>query len=345
MVMTTYLDLDEHFVHTVLDGRYRLVRFLGKGGMARVYEAQHEFLGTRVAVKLLHHHLAVSPEHRKRFLREAQSASMLQHENLVKVTDFGETEQGLTYLVMEYLEGQDLAQMLSRLGALSWPRARAILIQAAQALGVAHQYGVIHRDIKPANCFITPSVHRGLPDRVKLLDFGIAKLRDSSGPQPSLTGSGEILGTAAYLAPEVIQGEPATTQSDIYAFGITAYECLAGSPPFFGGTSIKILQDHVYEPPPPLRTLAPAVNRDVEHIILRALAKDPYDRYASIAEVEDALRNVTSRRPGRSHVPVPRHRTSSSAMTAAMAKPLTRREPPGFEARGPRRPPWDDQPG
>ncbi len=331
MVMTTYLDLDEHFVHTVLDGRYRLVRFLGKGGMARVYEAEHEFLGTRVAVKLLHHHLSMSPEHRQRFLREARSASMLQHENLVKVTDYGETPEGLTYLVMEYLQGQDLSQLLARVGPLAWPRARGILIQAAQALGAAHRYGVIHRDIKPANCFITPSLHRGTPDQVKLLDFGIAKLRDSCGSQPGLTASGEILGTAAYLAPEVIQGKPATTKSDIYAFGIMAYECLAGSPPFLGGTSIKILQDHVYEPPPPLRSAAPTVSREVEHLILRAIAKDPDERYDSIIDVEEALRNASPLRMGRPGVPAPRRRPSSSAMTASMTKPVARREHGCFE--------------
>ena len=182
----------------LLDGRYRLTRLMGEGGMGQVYEGMHETLDRKVAVKVLLPRYAFEPKFRERFLREAKAASKVRHPNVVQILDFGDTPGGSVYFVMEFLEGQDLATVLRQAGPLPWPRARHLLLQTISALAAAHERKIIHRDIKPANVFIEELGARR--DFVKVLDFGIAKIaadatEDSSLAQ-SLTGTGEVFGTA-----------------------------------------------------------------------------------------------------------------------------------------------------
>ena len=191
---------------TTLDGRYTLVRRLGEGAMGTVYVANHHTLGQPVAVKLLHPWLAAEPRHRERFMREARAASRIEHPNVVEIIEVGTTPEGAAYLVMELLQGHDLKAILRREGPLPWGRARHFLLQATAALREAHRQGVIHRDIKPANCFVCVA-DGGRPERMKLLDFGIAKLgEDPSASHSSSAGTrlhqtGELVGKLAYHAP------------------------------------------------------------------------------------------------------------------------------------------------
>jgi serine/threonine protein kinase len=277
---------------SVLDRRYRITRLLGEGGMGHVYEALHVVLDQVVAVKVLHPRYAYEERFRERFLQEARAASRIQHPNVVVIKDFGDTPEGSVYFVMEYLQGCDLGAELKEHGAMPWARARGILLQAASALHAAHVSRIIHRDIKPANCFLTRDEHTGGFDMVKLVDFGIAKVGGephAEGQDKKLTGTGEVFGTASYMAPEHARGEPLDARSDVYSLGVMAYEMLVGRVPFSGGNSIHVITRHLSEAPKPLRSHDPEIPEAVEALVLRMLAKDPGDRCASMVEVEEAL--------------------------------------------------------
>ncbi len=279
---------------TTLDGRYTLVRRLGDGAMGAVYVAHHHTLDHPVAVKVLHPWLAAEPKHRQRFMREARAASRIEHSNVVEIVEVGTTPDGAAYLVMELLEGHDLRAVLRRDGPLPWPRARHYLLQAVAALGAAHRQGVIHRDIKPANCFVCQADDGGL-GRIKLLDFGIAKLGEdpsashSSSAGKRLTQTGELVGTLAYLAPEFAEGKPASVFTDMYALGIMAYELLTGDVPFRGKNEFQVLARHLNEPPVRPRVLVPALPEAVEALVLTLLAKKPELRFESMDDVAQAL--------------------------------------------------------
>ena len=277
-------------VGSVLGGRYDVVRLLGRGGMGEVYEGTHRLLQKRVAIKVLSGQLAVDETQRLRFLREARAANLIAHENVVSILDFGDGDP--TYFVMEFLEGDDLHRLVSREGGLRWPRAQGLLLQMAHALGAAHARGIVHRDVKPSNIFVLPRV--GLPELVKVLDFGIAKVAGTGGETMGLTRTHELMGTVAYMAPEQALGERVDARTDVYSLGIVIYEMLSGKLPFTGTNSYKVLDQHVRTPPPRPTFVDPAIPPAVEALILRALAKQPADRFASMAEFAHAIASIGS---------------------------------------------------
>ena len=265
-------------------GRYRLRRRLASGGMGEVWVAHHPGIKRDVAVKILRYE-AGSPDAVHRFEREARATAELLHPNTIRVFDYGATEDGLWYYVMELLEGETLQQQVERLGPLPAPRAVHILDQAARALGEAHERGIIHRDVKPQNLFLTSM--GGEHDFVKVLDFGIAKvLEDVESP----TRTGLLLGTPSYMSPEVVLGNAADARSDVYALGAVLYFLITGSPPFGASDAGSMLAAHVHaQPEPPSTRLGKDISPDLEALILRALSKDPNDRYATASELAVAL--------------------------------------------------------
>jgi eukaryotic-like serine/threonine-protein kinase len=253
---------------TSLDHRYLLVRRLAFGGMGEVWEGVDSVLDRPVAVKILRAELADDDAFRRRFRAEARTASRVPHPGIASVYDYGETAvegRSLAYLVMELVPGEALSAILGREGALGTDRTLDVVAQAARALHAAHEHGVVHRDVKPANLLVTPD------GRVKVTDFGIARPDDHE----PLTATGQVMGTAHYLAPELARGRAATPASDIYALGVVAYECLAGRRPFEGDDQIGVATAHLSEEPPPLpETLAP----DVRALVAAAMEKDPQRR-------------------------------------------------------------------
>ncbi|MEM9460927.1 MAG: serine/threonine-protein kinase [Myxococcota bacterium] len=279
-----------------LDKRYRLTRLMGEGGMGQVYEGTHEILDHQVAVKVLLPRFAHDATFRERFLREAKAASKVRHPNVVQIIDFGDTPNNSVYFVMEFLEGRDLEEMLDESGPLPWPRAQPLLLQITSALAAAHEHRIIHRDVKPANCFVTHTQDE--QERVKLLDFGIAKITADPNDQgnsraKNLTGTGEVFGTARYMAPEQADGASNNDpRIDVYSVGVMAYEMLTGRVPFDGPSTFQILTKHVNDSPRPPRELNPQIPAEVEALILRALAKRPDDRFGSMAEMAHVIHEI-----------------------------------------------------
>ena len=279
----------------VLAERYKLVKLIGEGGMGSVYQAEHITIGRKLAIKVLAPEFGDSPEVVARFLQEARTASMLHHEHIVDVTDFGYTKQGLAFLTMEYLEGENLADLLEREGRLPWTRVRRVILQICRALHAAHEKGIVHRDMKPDNCF---RIKRGgNQDFIKILDFGIAKvISDGSltGRQekPKMaTEAGNLLGTPEYMAPEIARDQKADARVDVYSLGILMYELLTGSVPFKGSTFMAtVAMQMVDEPQPPsVRCPDASIPPPIETIILLALRKDPTERFQSVRELAEAI--------------------------------------------------------
>ena len=289
------LDSPERLVGRTMADRYRIERPIGSGGMGTVFLAEHVVIHKPVAIKVL------SPAHSRkraeveRFLREARAASRIRHENVVDITDFGNSREGLAFLVMEYLEGEDLATTSDREGALPWRRAVKIILQIAGALEAAHAQGVIHRDMKPENCF---RIRRGNdPDFIKVLDFGIAKIVDEvhDPDQPSSTNSG-LLGTPEYVAPELVRGLKPDARVDIYATGVIFYRLLTGKLPFQGESFMATLTAHLMEEPTPPSQVAPEaqIPAEIERVVLRALAKDRDQRFFTISEFIAAVQQAAA---------------------------------------------------
>lgn len=277
-----------NLVGRVFGGRYEVIRLLGRGGMGEVYEGNHRLLNKRVAIKVLGASLAADENQRKRFLREARSANQIDHENVVQILDFGDDEP--TYFVMEFLDGEDLHALVDREGGLRWTRARGIILQIAAALGAAHARGIVHRDVKPSNCFVLR--RGGRADFVKVLDFGIAKVSDGSGSATGLTRTHELMGTVAYMAPEQALGDDVDARTDIYALGVVLYEMLSGKVPFTGTNSYKVLDQHVRTPPPPPQFVDATIPAAIAPLILKALAKNPADRFQSMDELAHAVASI-----------------------------------------------------
>ncbi len=297
-------------------GSYRVDRRLGAGGFGAVYVATHVRTGRRYALKVLRPDRAlVSPDARERFRREAKALSGLGHIGIVAVHDYASSE-GIDYLVMDLLEGEDLAQRLARRGRLPFAEVQTMVAAIAEALHAAHQAGIVHRDLKPANVFL--AVMRGEGERPVLLDFGLAK--DVDGPMDSLTGSGEALGTPAYMAPEQASAKPVDARTDVYALGALAYEMLAGRPPFVGGSAASVLLKVMTEPPTPLPDDV-EVPSFVPAALERALAKDPADRFESTLAFRDALtlREEGPVYPPTRSMPTPETRPSLRPMPAAQS--------------------------
>ena len=273
-------------------GKYQIVRLLGSGGMGAVYEGRHTEIGKRVAIKVLGPSIAAIPGARARFLREAQLTSKVRHPNIVDVTDMG-NEGGQAYLVMEFLEGEDLSQRLARVGPIAPVDLAEVMVPVCSAVVAAHQAGITHRDLKPQNIFLAAGPH-GVQSKV--LDFGISKGTDQLGAG-TLTGTGAMIGTPFYLAPEqILDGKSAGPASDQYALGVILYECLSGRRPFESDNLFVVFQAIVNGAPVPPRQIVPSLPPALEQVVLRAMNVDPKKRYASVKALGRALLPFVSAR-------------------------------------------------
>ena len=275
----------------VIGGRYRLLDRIGAGGMGAVYRAEHTLMKKTVAVKLLHGELGRQDEMVRRFEREAQSASRLNHPNIISVTDFGRADTGELYLVMEYLAGRSLGDAIQEARYLSVERALALARQILGALAHAHAQGVVHRDLKPPNVMLTPATDGSGAEVVKILDFGVAKMTRDLQPGEHLTQAAMVFGTPSYMSPEQATGQEADHRSDLYSCGVILYEMLTGQRPFQANDLVKILAMQVTTPPPPFAVAAPEVRLPaaVEAAVMRALEKDRERRYPDAAAFAGAL--------------------------------------------------------
>ncbi len=271
-------------------GSFRVIRELGRGGMGVVWLAEHALIQKRVAVKVLHEHLSRDRRLVSRFLSEARTLTLVQHENVVAIYDL-DMREGRPYLVMEYLEGQSLVSLVR--GPLELQLAVDLLCQVCDALGAAHAHGVIHRDLKPGNVFLVPAGEGR--QRVKLLDFGLAKsLLYPVDRTP--TQNGVLLGTPEYMAPEQCSGDAVDARTDIYAVGIMAYQLLTGRLPFTGHPA-ELLVAHLQRPPPLAHEVRPGVPPELSRVLVRAMAKRPEHRFASAAELREALVAAVAQKP------------------------------------------------
>jgi eukaryotic-like serine/threonine-protein kinase len=318
---------------TVLEDRYDVVRPLGSGGMGEVYLARDRVLGRDVALKVLRKQYAGDDEFAERFKREAMSAASLSHPNIIQVYDRGETEEGASYIAMEYVPGGTLKERISREGPLEAADAAGLGAQVAEALGAAHDRGMVHRDIKPQNVLLTA---RG---GAKVADFGIAR----AGSSATISRTGSVMGTAGYMSPEQALGKPATPKSDLYSLGVVLYEALTGELPYTADNPIAVSMKHVNEPLRPPIELNPRIPRGMNALVTKLLAKDPEDRYADADELADDLWRVNrgfepaAAGAGRKQEPsMQRSALASPNVTSKMQRP--RPGPVSYRRR--RRLPW-----
>ena len=280
------------FIGRTLSGLYRVERRIGRGGMGTVYIAEHIHLQKQFAVKVLLPEVAKHAMAVERLRQEAVAASRIEHENIVGVVSFDRTEEGDVFIVMELLRGEDLSSVIGR-GPLALDRAIPIALQVCGALGAAHAAGIVHRDLKPENVFL---VKKGDFDFVKVLDFGISKVKSADAEQVRMTKTGQLVGTPLYMSPEQSRGEPDIDKRvDIYALGVMLYEMLAGVPPFHGENYFQLLWKHGNEAPTSLRRRNPNmyISEAVDRVVLKALAKKRDERYQSMEELEAALVGAT----------------------------------------------------
>jgi eukaryotic-like serine/threonine-protein kinase len=292
-------------------GKYKLHEIVGRGGMGVVYRGEHVYIGKEVAVKILHDGYGGREESIKRFLREARAASLINHPNIVDITDFGKSNDGTVFFVMEYLHGEPLDALMQRERRLELIRAITIVNQIAGALGAAHAKGIVHRDLKPENVMLTKregrrELIRQITDEsgahtvterekafdfVKILDFGVAKVRDPNVSEGRVTQQGVVFGTPEYMAPETARIGVSDPRTDIYALGVIFYEMLTGTIPFAGETAVDVMLKVVSEPVTPPRQRAPGIEitPEAESLIMKALAKDPLKRHQSMEELHEEL--------------------------------------------------------
>jgi serine/threonine-protein kinase len=273
-------------------GNYEVLAFLGKGGMGQVFLAQHLRIARRAAIKVLAPALTKNPEAVKRFFTEARATSLIHHPGIVEVFDCGIDARGRAYIVMEYLEGETLAAYLKRAGPMSWILACAIGKKIADAVGAAHGSGIVHRDLKPENVILWAGEPR-FPSpgtSVKVLDFGIAKLRVMEAPVEGITREGIMLGTPRYTAPEQWgRAAHVDQRADVYSLGCMLHEMICGAPPFASDRMQALMVAHMFQAPPAASQLVPAIPAWLDQLILRMLAKDPKERPASMVEVAGTL--------------------------------------------------------
>ncbi len=270
-------------------GAYRVAKLLGVGGMGRVYKGVHPSIGSRVAIKVLSRECADRPDLVDRFFSEARAVNLIRHESIVNVLDLAQLPDGRPYIIMEYLDGAPLADLVSRGGPMPLGGMARLMAEVLDALGAAHAKGIVHRDLKPDNIFVTPA------GRPKILDFGIAKLRPELGGSATQTGS--LLGTPHYMSPEQALGKGVDLRTDIYAIGVILFECATGHRPFVGDSLFDLLRKHIDEPPPPPRSVRPDMPPALEQVILYALAKDPAQRYQTCSDLAGALMQATAGLP------------------------------------------------
>ena len=308
----------------LLGGRYRLRNQIARGGMTDVFLGQDTLLSRPVAIKRLFPEFAADPSFVERFRREATAAANLNHPNIVAVYDWG-SDEGTYFIVMEYIEGRSLAELLRSNGPLPPERAAEIAMYVAAALGFAHNNGVIHRDVKPGNVLLSPD------GKVKVTDFGIA-IAAFGGAESNLTQTGSVMGTATYFSPEQAQGQPLDHRSDLYSLGIVLYEMLCGRPPFTGDSSVAVAYKHVQQAVPSPSSLGIVLPESLEAITNKLLAKDPAKRYPTANDLQRDLRRF---REGR-HQLSPRQQAAEAQSTAA--------PPPAVEPEKPTRAPHDTPP-
>ena len=273
------------WIGQTLSSRYKIEELLGQGGMSAVYKAFDPNLKRVVAVKLVHSHLSSDPEFVKRFEEEASVVASMRHPNIVQVYDFN-ADQGINYMIMEFVPGETLQDRLKRLNndqrRMSLEEALKISIDICEALSYAHKRGMVHRDIKPANIMLDVN------NQAILMDFGIVKI--IGGSMHTVTGA--VMGTARYMPPEVVRSEPADQRSDIYALGITLFEMLSGKPPFEANSAMTVMMMHLNDPVPDIRPLRADLDPQLVPVLLKALAKDRNQRYASTDEFAAALKGI-----------------------------------------------------
>ncbi|MBI5490202.1 MAG: protein kinase [Deltaproteobacteria bacterium] len=272
----------------VLDGKYELLRTVAEGGLGQVFEARHVQIGHRVAVKMIRRPLSGDAELAARFLLEARAAGAVAHPGCIKIMDFGMSPDGRVYLVMEYLEGENLAQRIRRETRLPVPEAVAVVSDTLDVLAATHAKGIVHRDLKPENIFLASRPHR--PPEVKLLDFGIARLSDRRAGEERLTDPGVALGSPHFMAPEQIAALPdVDARADTYATGVVLFEALTGRTPFQGANSREVMLHALTEPFPSLRSVDPSLPDALDQVVRRATARDRAHRFPSAEAFQLAL--------------------------------------------------------
>jgi len=285
-------------VGLILDSKYKLLESLGQGGMGAIFRAQRLHIGDEVAVKLLHHDLVREERALERFRREARAAAMIRHPNVVSIHDFndGTSEATEPYIVMELVQGVSLGQLLRREGRMSPARAVRLMHDICAGVGVAHRQGLLHRDLKPDNVIVVPPTHEGDEETAKVVDFGLAKVRDAAAAT-ALTQTGAVIGTLYYMSPEQCSGEELDARADVYSLGAMLYEMLSGGPPFRANSLAGLISKHLHEPPPAFPAEL-AIPPALEAACRRALAKDRNQRQpdaiAFARDLENALTSVVS---------------------------------------------------
>ena len=279
-------------VGLILDSKYKLIESLGQGGMGSVFRAQRLHIGDEVALKLLHHDLVREQKALERFRREARTAAMIRHPNVVSIHDFndGSGNETQPYIVMELVRGMSLGALLRREGRMTPERAVRLMHDVCTGVGVAHRQGLLHRDLKPDNVIVVPPSHEGDEETAKVVDFGLAKVRDVAA-STALTHTGAVIGTLYYMSPEQCSGEELDARADVYSLGAMFYEMLAGGPPFRSRNLAGLISKHLHEPPAPFPEPL-GIPRALEAVCFRALAKDRNQRPADAIALGRELQNA-----------------------------------------------------
>ena len=295
-------------------GNYRVTRQLGEGGMGVVYEAEHPVIGRKVAIKLLHLALARDPEVVARFFNEARAIHTVGHENIVEIMDFGQTTDGQPYFIMEFLAGEAMNDRIAR-NVLTPVEACEIVEQICRALGAAHDKGIVHRDLKPHNVQLLPTTSGRM--HLKLLDFGVAKIMNAGDLSQSVkTRTGSLMGTPIYMSPEQCKGAgDIDSRTDIYSLGVMLYEMLAGRPPFVAAGVGELFAMHMLQQPPRLTDFAPKTPPMMAAAVMKALAKEPRDRFATMEDLRQAFLA--------DNLPMPNYAASSRTQTYRSRPPAT----------------------
>jgi serine/threonine-protein kinase len=301
-----------------LAGTYHIVRKIGEGGMGAVYEARHTRLPKRFAIKVMRKEWAADQVSYERFRREAETTSALGNVHIAEVVDFNQLPDGSPFMVMEFLEGQDLSDRLEKHGPVPFAKGAAIIDAVASALMGAHQQGILHRDLKPANIFICRRDREG--EHIKLLDFGAAKWRGKSNDAAPLTALGQVVGTPWYMSPEQAQGYELDARSDQFSLAVVLYEAVTGRLPFEADNPTAVLWKIVEDPHTPVREYRPDLPEGLDALFDRALSKDPAARFGSVAELADEVKAlVTEAKAAAPAAPRVRHPTVAAPPTPAPA--------------------------